>query len=303
MFSGQGAQYSGMGLDLYESSPAAREVFDMADRVRPGTSSQCFSGGDEELARTENTQPCIYCLGLAAAAALSEAGCLCHALAGFSLGELSALAFSGAVSYEDGFRMVCKRAKLMQHASDKFPAGMLAVLKLPDDEVTSLCREFEGFYPVNFNCNGQVVVAGPKGALADFADSVKGTGGKAMLLKVSGGFHSPYMAEAGASFADALSSFHFGQPGVPLYSNVTGQPYGDDIRGLLAKQVSSPVLWRGLVENLLLWGADYFVELGPGRALCGLVSRIHEGARVFNVQDSASLKKSVQGLLWQSEYP
>ena len=295
MFSGQGAQYSGMGRELFEHSAAARSVFEMAEKIRPGTIDQCFTGSDEELAKTENTQPCLYCVDLAAAAALREAGGIADMLAGFSLGELAALAFSGAVTYEDGFRLVCSRAQLMQKASEKTDAGMAAVLKLPFEAVTALCGEFDNVYPVNFNCPGQIVVAGAREELEPFRARVKEAGGKTLPLKTGGGFHSPFMAAASSEFAQVLKAYNIGNPAVPLYSNVTAAPYEGDPRELLAKQICSPVQWESIVRRMLSAGAKTFIELGPGKTLCGLVSRISETARIFNVEDIESLKKTVDG--------
>jgi len=296
VFSGQGAQYTGMGNKLYERSQAARSVFEIAEKIRPGTIEQCFSGSAEELARTENTQPCLYCVDLAAAAALTEAGVGAEMLAGFSLGELAALAYSGALSYEDGFRLVCKRAEYMQKASMEVDAGMVAVLKLSDSNVAEICGEFENVYPVNYNCDGQIVVAGIKNELEPFILRVKEKGGRAMPLKVGGGFHSPLMASAADGFAGALSEFDIGSPLKPLYSNVTAKPYGEDARELLEKQICSPVLWRASVENMMHAGADTFIEVGPGKTLCGLISRISDKVRTFNVEDGESLERTVSGI-------
>lgn len=293
MFSGQGAQYGGMGKALYTSSPAARAVFDMADRIRPGTSAQCFDGTPEELTVTENTQPCIYCVDLAAAAALGEAGIKADMLAGFSLGEIAALAYSGAVTYEDGFKLVCRRAKHMQNASNEAAASMAAVLKLPDDEVVALTEEFENVYAVNFNCPGQVVVSGAPDALEAFKIRVRDAGGKVMPLKVGGGFHSPFMAPASDAFMKDLDAFTIKPPSVPLYSNVTAKPYEDDYRYLLAQQIKSPVQWQRTVVNMIAGGAGTFIEVGPGKVLSGLVSRISDKVRVFNVEDEASLLNTV----------
>jgi len=296
-FSGQGAQYAGMGRELYERSPAARAVFDSAELIRPGTIQQCFSGSDEELARTENTQPCLYCVDLAAAAALNEAGVQADMLAGFSLGELAALAFSGAVSFENGFRMVCKRAELMQRESEGAGAGMAAVLKLTDSQVTALCAEFSNVYPVNFNCEGQVVVAGDKDELKPFMRRIKEAGGKAIPLKVGGGFHSMFMSGAADNFAEALDGFEIGDPQLPLYSNVTGRPYDSEAKQLLTRHICSPVLWREEVENMITDGADTFIEVGSGKTLSGLVARISENVRVFNVEDFESLNKTIEGVM------
>jgi len=296
MFSGQGAQYSGMGKELYENSSAAREVFDIAEKIRPGTIEQCFSGTAEELSITENTQPCVYCVDLAAAAALKENGISADILAGFSLGEVAALTFSGAVSYEEGFKLVCIRAKLMQQASENISAGMAAVLKLSDEKVIALCNDFDNIHPVNFNSDGQVVVAGLKDQLEPFVAHVKNAGGRAMPLKVGGAFHSPFMAGAADSFADVLGAIELAEPQVPLYSNLTAKPYGSNTKELLAKQICSPVMWRIAVENMIIEGADTFVEVGPGKTLAGLVARINPDVRVFNVENANSLQNCLQGI-------
>ena len=289
MFSGQGAQYQGMGRDLYEHSPAAREVFDKAERIRPGTISQCFSGSSDELARTENTQPCLYCVDLAAAAAIKEAGIAADMLAGFSLGELAALAFSGALTYEDGLRLVCKRAELMQEASEKADTGMVAAMKLSDSLILEICAEYEDIYPVNFNYEGQVVVAGEKDELKRFSSRIKEKGGAAIPLKVSGGFHSPFMDSAAAGFARVLDEFIIERPHIPIFSNVTAEQYSGNVRKLLAKQIRSPVMWSAMVGNMILAGADTFIEAGPGKTLCGITSRISDKIRVFNWEDCTCL--------------
>ena len=296
MFSGQGSQYSGMGKQLYETSPVARAVFDQAEKLRPGTIEQCFSGSAEDLAITENTQPCVYCVDLAAAAALEENGVSAEMLAGFSLGEVAALAFSGAVSYEEGFKLVCIRAKLMQQAAEQVSAGMAAVMKLSDEKVISLCNDFENIYPVNFNSDGQVVVAGLKDQLDAFVSHVKENGGRAMPLKVSGAFHSPFMAGAADAFADVLCAIDVSQPKIPLYSNVTAKPYESEIKKLLAKQICSPVMWRSAVLNMIEAGADTFIEVGPGKTLSGLVSRINPDMHIFNVENTESLQKTLEHL-------
>lgn len=295
LFPGQGAQYGGMGRELYEYSAAAREVFACADRLRPGTGAQCFSGTAEELARTENTQPCLYCTELAAAAALREAGVRADLLAGFSVGEIAALAFSGAVTAEQGFDLVCRRAALMQQATQQAHTSMLAVLKLEDGAVAALCREFRRVYPVNFNCPGQIVVSGQKEELEPFKLRVRELGGKALPLRVGGGFHSPFMAGAAEQFRAVLDRFEFAAPSVPLYSNVTALPYpGGGIRELLEEQMCSPVRWSGTVAHMVAAGADTFIEMGPGRVLSGFVSRIAPDAQICGVEDRESLAKTIR---------
>ena len=298
VFSGQGAQYPGMGRGLYENSPAARDVFDKAERVRPGTSERIFFGSEAQLAETGNTQPCVFCVGLAAAAALREAGVEADILAGFSLGEIAALTFLGAVSFEDGLRLVCERAGLMREAAEGMDAGMMAVLKLPDGEVAAACAEFDSLYPVNFNSPNQVVVAGLKGELGLFERRVRELGGRAVPLKVGGAFHSPMMEGAAAAFSKALGAYEISRPGIPLYSNVTARPYGagTDVKANLSKHICSPVLWRESVENMILDGAGTFIETGPGKTLSGLVSRISDKVRVYNAENTESLKKAVEGV-------
>lgn len=293
LFPGQGAQYGGMGRELYEKSAAAKAVFDRAEALRPGTLAQCFGGTAEELARTENTQPCLFCAETAAAEALREAGIVPDMLAGFSLGELAALTVSGAVSPEDGFRLVCLRGRVMQEAADGTDAAMAAVLHLEDEEVVGLCGRFRRVYPVNFNCPGQVVVSGDKDELEDFKRCVREQNGKTIPLKTGGGFHSPFMSGAAADFSRALGAFPIGEPAVPLYSNVTGLPYSGEVRRLLARQIESPVLWRKTVEHMIGAGADTLIEVGPGRVLSGLVSRIDTAVRVLNVEDASSLHKTI----------
>lgn len=296
VFSGQGAQYPGMGHSLCETSPAAKAVFDMADRLRPGTSAQCFEGTAEELAVTQNTQPCLYCVDLAAALALEEQGVHADFAAGFSLGEVPALAFAGALSHEEGFRFVCKRAEAMQAAAEQNPGSMTAVLKLPNEAVEALCREFTQVWPVNYNCPGQLVVAGEPGQLAEFQKRVKEAGGRAAPLAVSGGFHSPFMESAAARLAEELAQTAFSPARVPVYANYTAQPYGKDPAALLVSQVKNPVRWQETVEALAAQGVDAFFECGPGKTLCGLIKKTVKTARVFQAQDAKSIRAALAEL-------
>jgi [acyl-carrier-protein] S-malonyltransferase len=275
-----------MGKSLYESSPAARGAFDAAEAMRPGTLRQCFEGSADDLLLTDNTQPCLYCAEFAAAAALREAGVRADALAGFSLGELTALAFAGALSYSDCFKLVCVRGSLMRASADKRAAVMVAVLKLSDEAVISLCGGLDGAYAVNFNCPGQVVVSCDAGALDEFRARVRDAGGRTAPLATGGGFHSPFMSEASASFGIELEKYSVSPPSVPVYANVTACPYGSDIADTLARQIHSPVLWRQSVENMLSAGVDTFIEAGPGKTLSGLISRISDTARVFGAEDA-----------------
>ena len=293
---GQGAQYPGMGQAICDTSGAARAVFEMADRIRPGTSHQCFSGTPEELMITANAQPCVFCADLAAAAALSEAGIEPDCLAGFSLGEVAALAFSGRVTHEEGFRLVCRRGELMQQASEQIEASMMAVLKLGDGAVEDICREFDGIYPVNYNCPGQLVVAGRKENFDAFAQRVREAGGRAMPLKVGGAFHSPLMDGAARQLGEELGGLSFSAGEVPLYSNRTAGLYGDAAE-LLAGQINSPVRWSEIIRDMAAHGVDTFVEAGPGKALSGFVSRILPDARVLNVEEPEGLRRTAREVL------
>lgn len=296
VFSGQGSQYSGMGKSLFEGSPAARQVFETADKIRPGTSEQCFSGTAEELSLTKNTQPCLYCVDLAAARALEEAGVHADFAAGFSLGEIAALTFSGAFSEEDGFSFVCRRAAAMQEAAEQNPGAMAAVLKLSNETVEQLCGEFSHVWAVNYNCPGQLVVAGEKAELEAFCARVAEAGGRAVPLAVSGGFHSPLMAGAAKQLSGDLEKISIKPPRLPVYANFTALPYGENAKELLLEQVKNPVRWQETVENLAAQGVDTFIECGAGKTLCGLIKKTVKDATVLRVEDAETLQAAVNAL-------
>lgn len=294
VFSGQGAQYPGMGETLCSTSPAAKGVFALADAARPGTSAQCFSGTAEELSITQNTQPCVYCVDLAAAKALEEAGIHPDFVAGFSLGEIAALTFGGVFTPEAGFGFVCKRAQAMQQAAEENPGAMAAVLKLSNEKVEELCAQFEKVWPVNYNCPGQLVVAGEPGQLAAFQAKVKEAGGRAAPLAVSGGFHSPLMESAAGKLQKALEGISLQEPSLPVYANATARPYEGDMKALLVRQVKSPVRWQETIESLAQQGADTFFECGPGKTLCGLIKKTVKTAQAYQVQDAETLKAALE---------
>lgn len=291
VFAGQGTQHPGMGLELAQSSPAAAEVFQRADAIRPGTSEMCFFGTDEALRETKNTQPCMFAVELAGAAALTEHGIRADFAAGFSLGELSALAYAGAGSPETLFRLVCRRGELMQADAERCPAQMAAVVRLENAEVERICRNYKRVYPVNYNCPGQVSVSGDAEEMAAFALEVKAAGGRALPLKVRGGFHSPFMDGASAAFALELAQAELGMPSIPVYSNRTAAPYTGDIRALLSAQINHPVRWEESVRAMLAGGADTFIELGPGKTLSGMIARIAPEARSYSAADRAGLER------------
>ncbi len=294
VFAGQGAQYPGMGQALAQCSAPAAEVFAQADAIRPGTSAQCFSAPAEELMQTANTQPCMFAVELAAAAALAEKGVRAHMTAGFSLGELAALTYAGGADFATGFSLVCRRGQLMQQAAEAQPTAMVAALRLSNEQVEALCAQFDQVYPVNYNCPGQVSVSGLETEIAKFSAALKAAGGRAVPLKVRGGFHSPFMATAAKRFAEDLATARLSTPKIDLYSNFTGSLYGADAKTLLAKQICSPVRWQTIVENMIAAGADTFIELGPGKTLCGLIAKIDKTVKTYSVADQAGLEQVVK---------
>lgn len=235
-------------------------------------------------------------MDLAAARALEEAGIHADFAAGFSLGEVAALTFGGAFSDRDGFAFVCGRASAMQEAAEKKPGAMAAVLKLSNESVEALCKEFDHVWPVNYNCPGQLVVAGEKGELEAFCAKAAQAGGRAVPLAVSGGFHSPLMESAARRLEEALEGIPLQEPRLPVYANCTAQPYGEDRKGLLVRQVKSPVRWQETLENLAAQGVDTFLECGAGKTLCGLVKKTIQGANVFRVEDAETLRAAVEAL-------
>lgn len=273
VFSGQGDQHPGMGKELAEACPVAAAVYEMCDRLRPSTSAQCFSGTPEELMETKNTQPCLFAMELAAAAALQEKGVKPDAVAGFSLGEVAAATVAGVFDQETGFRLVCRRGQLMQAAADRFDTAMAAVVKLTAAQVQELCSRFSGIYPVNFNCPGNITVSGLASQMPDFSAAVKAAGGRALPLKVKGAFHSPFMQEAANAFQKELDRAALRKPEIPLYSNLTALPYGDGAAKLLSGQICSPVQWEKLIRNMIADGIDTFIEIGPGRTLTNMIKK------------------------------
>lgn len=289
LFAGQGAQHPAMGVDLIEASPAAAEVFAIADEVRPGTSEQCRSASREELSQTENTQPCVFVHDLAAAIALRERGVVPAACAGFSLGEVAALTFAGVFDTRAGFELVCERAALMAAAAERHLGGMRAVIKLDAVQVEGLAKQAgEDCWPVNYNSPQQTVVAGAPDALQNLDALVKEAGGRAMKVAVSGAFHSPYMAEATEGLATYIQAGHAPSPLlIPVMANMTAAPYPADPQAaseVLANQVSHAVRWVDTLHALQDQGIDTFIEVGPGKTLSGLVKRTLSDVRAYSCE-------------------
>ncbi len=284
LFSGQGTQHTGMGKELWDASAAARSVFEQADSLRPGTSAQCFTAEIAELSITSNTQPCMFAVELAAAAALTEKGIRADMTAGYSLGEIAALTYSGAVDLKTGFELVCRRGELMQRDADAAGSKMAAVVKLTNEQVEEICREFQQVYPVNYNCPGQLTVAAAAEEFKAFSARIKEAGGRALPLKVAGGFHSPFMENASADFGKLVKTIDFQTPEIPLYSNCTGKPYDSHFAELLEEQINHPVRWQNIVEDMIAQGVDTFIEAGPGETLCGFVKKIDPNVKAVNAE-------------------
>ncbi len=292
VFAGQGAQYPGMGQELYAQSEAARAVFDRLEAIRPGTLEMCFHGSAEDLAKTVNTQPCLFAMDSACAAAAMEAGVRADCCAGFSLGEVAAAGFAGVMALEDAFRFVVRRGEAMQVCAERISGAMGAVLRLTPEQVEDICREFpEKAYPVNYNCPGQTVVACAAEIFDALAERVTAARGRMMRLKVGGAFHTPWMAPASAELAAYLGSQAIRCPELPLYANLNAERYASNGAELLARQVCNPVRWQQTIENMAAAGVDTFVELGAGKTLSGLIRKTKPNVRVLNVEKPEDIEK------------
>ncbi len=296
IFPGQGAQSQGMGKELYETYQQARDVFE-AGSLRTGRdlAALCFETPDEALARTENAQLAIFTLSMAVFGVLRMKNVVPEVCAGFSLGECSALCAAGALSLEDGFALVAERGRLMQRASDEGAGAMSAVLGLDGGVVAALAEGLDAL-PVNFNCPGQVVIAGTaQGVEALEARCVQNGARRVMRLKLSGAFHTKAMQPAAVEFEAFCRKMSFCAPGIPVYTNLTGDalPEGVDFPAHLARHMQSPVLWQTSVERMQSAGADLFIEAGPGNTLGQFVRRIDRGAAVLGADTPEKLEAAV----------
>lgn len=282
IFPGQGAQFSGMGLDLYENSPLAQELFEKANDILGFSITDImFEGSAEDLKQTKVTQPAIFLHSVILAKTLGE-GFQPDMVAGHSLGEFSALVAAGGLTFEDGLKLVSQRAQAMQKACEIQPSTMAAVLGLDDDIVEKVCAMTEGIVvAANYNCPGQLVISGEIDAINAACETLKEEGARrALVLPVGGAFHSPMMEPAREELASAIENTTFSQPNCPIYQNVTASAVTDEaaIKTNLISQLTAPVRWTQSVQQMIADGATHFTEVGPGKVLQGLVKKINREA-------------------------
>ena len=302
VFPGQGSQKVGMMKELYDNYACVRDVFKEADEALGFSMTDlCFKGPEEQLRLTYNTQPAILTCSIAAMKVLNENGVFPAVAAGHSLGEYSALVCAGSLKFADAVCTVRKRGQFMQEAVPVGQGAMAAIIALATDKIREICADVEketgkAYQAVNFNCPGQVVIAGATEAVQKACDAMQEAGAKrAILLPVSAPFHSTLMQPAADRLKEVLDSIEVADAKIPVYANVTAKPEtrGDEIRDVLVKQAASPVQWETSVRNMIADGVDTFIEVGPGRVLTGFVKKIDRSFTGQNVEDLASLEKTL----------
>ena len=288
IFPGQGAQFVGMGKDLYDQSAQAKELFEQANQILGfRITDMMFDGTNDDLKQTKVTQPAIFIHSVILATTLGD-DFTPDMVAGHSLGEFSALVAAKALSFEDGLKLVYKRALAMQKACEMNPSTMAAVLGLSDEKVEEVCETIDDIVvPANYNCPGQVVISGTKEGIEEACTKMKEAGAKrAIVLQVGGAFHSPLMEPAKVELSEAIESTNFSEPICPVYQNVStvGETNPENIKKNLIAQLTSPVKWTQSVENMIADGATEFMELGPGKVLQGLVAKINKEVNTSGMQ-------------------
>ncbi len=290
VFPGQGSQFVGMGKDLYDSNETAKSLFEKANEILGFRITDImFAGTDEELKQTKVTQPAVFLHSVISALCLGDDFCP-SMVAGHSLGELSALVASEALSFEDGLKLVYTRAMAMQKACEANPGTMAAVIGLPDETIEGICAEVSTpeniVVAANYNCPGQLVISGSMDAINVACEKLKADGAKrALPLKVGGAFHSPLMQPAKEELEKAIEATSFKTPKCPVYQNVDGKPHTDaeEIKANLIAQLTSSVKWTLSVQNMISDGADDFTECGPGKALQGMIGRIDKSVAAHGI--------------------
>lgn len=291
VFPGQGSQFVGMGKDLYDTNATAKQLFDKANEILGFKITDImFAGTDDQLKQTKVTQPAVFLHSVISA--LCKGGEESPAMvAGHSLGEFSALVYAGALSFEDGLKLVAARANAMQKACEVNPGTMAAIIGLPDEKVEEVCAEVNKdgkvVVPANFNCPGQLVISGEVDAINEACEKLKAAGAKrALPLKVGGAFHSPLMQPAKEELQKAIETTSFSTPKCPIYQNVDGKPHtnSDEIKANLIAQLTSSVRWTASVKAMIADGATDFTECGPGKALQGMIARIDKTASAHGLE-------------------
>ncbi len=304
MFSGQGAQYAGMGKELYRNYDVAKDIFDRADKVLGYSIRDLCFEDEEKLGETEYAQPAILTMSIAAMKVLEEQGVRADMTAGLSLGEYSAYVASGAMDFEEAVALVQKRGKYMTEAVPSGEGAMYAIIGLDQELVEQSCQEAEEAglglaMPANYNAPGQIVIAGKTESVAKAAEIAKEKGAKlAVKLKVSGPFHTPLLQPASDKLKVELEKMSISDMKIPVYTNVNAEvvPAKEDIIPILIRQICCPVRWESIIRNMSAAGADTFIELGPGKALTGFVKRTLKGVNILHVEDLASLDKTMKKL-------
>lgn len=303
LFSGQGAQYLGMGKEFFNNIESCREVFEKGDTILGVPISKiCFEGPEDVLNSTENTQPAILTTSIAALKALESQGIKPDVTAGLSLGEYSALVCAGAITFEDAVALVKKRGKYMQEAVPQGIGTMAAIIGLKADVIRDICNECSNIGVVelaNINCPGQIVIAGEIKAVEVACEKAKEKGAlKTVMLSVSGPFHTSMLAIAAEKLEKELEDISIGAFSIPIITNVTGEIIKDeeDVKPYLKKQVMSTVLFEKSIEKMLEMGVDTFIEIGPGKVLSGFVKKINRKVTTLNVQDIKSLETTLEKL-------
>ena len=291
VFPGQGAQFVGMGKDLYDNNALAKELFDKANEILGYKITDImFNGTDEELKQTKVTQPAVFLHSVISALCMGDAF-KPEMTAGHSLGEFSALVAAGALSFEDGLKLVYARAMAMQKACEAAPSTMAAIVGLSDADIEAVCNEVNKpgavCVPANYNCPGQLVISGNVDAINDACEKLKAKGAKrALVLKVGGAFHSPLMQPAKDELQAAIEKTNINTPKCPVYQNVDGKPHTNpaEIKENLIAQLTSSVRWTACVTNMIADGADDFTECGPGKALQGMIGRIDKTVSAHGIE-------------------